>query len=350
MKNRVIAITLLFAIYQGCTGNREEVKQETVRPVKVITAETGGDISRSFTGTVVSGQYSNLTFKIPGTITSIRVEEGPRVGRGSVIAELDPRDYELQHAANEAAYHTARSSLERNKRLLTRQAISQQDMEMSEANYVKAKSAWENSKNVLSDTRLVAPFSGFVEVKHVENYQKVQPGEPIVKLVDPTILNVKFSIPERSIDLIASATQIDVRFEVDRERTYRARIREYVSASPDGSGIPVTLEFTDPAFNPQTIKVSPGFSCLVTLRTSGSGFSGKIVPVSALFSSTASERNSVWVYDAASGTVAERNVTLGSLRGSDRIEVLSGIGDGEKVVVAGVHMLYEGQQVTILEN
>ena len=53
------------------------------------------------------------------------------------------------------------------------QAISRQDYEIAEANFVKAKSAYETSESTLSDTKLRAPFDGFVEQKYVENYQKV---------------------------------------------------------------------------------------------------------------------------------------------------------------------------------
>jgi membrane fusion protein, multidrug efflux system len=349
MKDWIVKIIFLTLLISGCSG-KEENRKAVIRPVKVITAESNSLVSKNFSGIVISGQFSNLTFKIPGTIIKFNVEEGSKIRKGTVIAELDPRDYELQRSADEAAYLTSKSNLERNRRLLTRQAISKQDMEVSEANFVKSKAAYENSMNMLADSRLIAPFNGFIELRYVENYQKVQPGEPVVKLVDPTILNVKFTIPERNVNLISMVEEITVRFEVDRQNVYKARIKEYVSASPDGSGIPVTLVIDDPSFEPQALNISPGFSCLINIRVNNTTETGIILPLSAVFQKNQPAQKAVWIYDASSGTVSSRNVTLGNLSGRDQILVTSGIKEGEKVVVAGVHMITNGQQVSLLEN
>lgn len=83
--------------------------------------------------------------------------------KGQLIAAIDPRDISLQYAADKAAYETAAAQVERNKRLLGRQAISVQEYEISVANYQKAKSTYELSGNNMRDTRLTAPFEGSIE-------------------------------------------------------------------------------------------------------------------------------------------------------------------------------------------
>ena len=110
-------------------------------------------------------EYVRLAFRVSGQVVSLPVVEGQRVKKGQQIAAIDPRDISLQYAADKAAYETAAAQVERNKRLLDRQAISVQEYEISVANYQKAKSAYELSGNNMRDTRLTAPFDGSIEKK-----------------------------------------------------------------------------------------------------------------------------------------------------------------------------------------
>lgn len=175
-------------------------------------------------------------------------------------------DYKLQYEANKAAYLTAKSQLERNKRLLSMQAISKQEYEIAEANYIKGKSAYETSANTLEDTKLRAPFDGFVEKKFVENYQKVSPGESIIKLVNPNKLAVSFTLPETSVDLTRTPMTVTVEFDTYKGIWFKARVKEFIDASPDGTGIPVKLSIDDPRFSRDEHNIYPGFSCKVNLK------------------------------------------------------------------------------------
>ena len=85
-------------------------------------------------------EYVKLAFRVNGQIIQLPVIEGQKVKKGQLIAAIDPRDIALQYAATKSAYETASAQVERNKRLLSRQAISVQEYEISLANFQKAKS------------------------------------------------------------------------------------------------------------------------------------------------------------------------------------------------------------------
>ncbi len=112
-----------------------------VRPVKTATVSSQSVILKDFSGMVEAVEYVKLAFRVSGQIIDLPVVEGQRVRKGQLIAAIDPRDISLQYAADKAAYETAAAQVERNKRLLGRQAISLQEYEISVANYQKAKSA-----------------------------------------------------------------------------------------------------------------------------------------------------------------------------------------------------------------
>ena len=95
-----------------------------------------------------------------GQIIQLPVIEGQKVKKGQLIAAIDPRDIALQYAATKSAYETASAQVERNKRLLSRQAISVQEYEISLANFQKAKSEYELSANNMRDTKFYRKTTG----------------------------------------------------------------------------------------------------------------------------------------------------------------------------------------------
>lgn len=338
-------------ILVGCKNEPKE-KAAITRPVKVSTVSTLVSSSKSFSGIITAEQFSNLTFKVSGTIMDMKVDEGQNLKKDQVIAVLDPRDINLQLEASRAAYQTAKSKFERNERLLEKQAISQQEYEMARVEYTNAKAKFENAQNILNDSKLTAPFNGFIEKRYVENYQKVQAGEPIVKLVNLDVFNIRFTIPESSVTLLHSMTSMHVEFETIKGMRFNAKVKEYIDASPDGSGIPVTVIIDDDSFAAYKSMVSTGFSCTVTITTPGPAGNQRVIaiPVSAVFSDATTGSQSVWMYNSNEKSVSRKKVELGQLLSSDLVEIKSGLNGGEVIVTAGVNNIYEGQKVNILEQ
>ncbi len=349
MKSNLIKLLAITLLATAC-GQKTDVAKEIVRPVKLETVQAYGTFSKDYTGIVNAEQFSSLTFKVAGPLVAMNVEEGQKLKKGEIIAAIDTRDYELQLDANKAAYLTAKSQMERLERLRAIEAVSQQDYEIAQANYTKARSAYNNALNNLADTKLTAPFNGFVEKKFVENYQKVQPGEPIVKLVDPSRLSIKFTLPESEMNMMSTMERIEVSFDNEKTIAYNAKIKEIVDASPDGSGIPVTALIDDPRFDAGSKKVAPGFSCIVKIHHRSESGKLFVVPITAVFKDLKTGQQSVWIYDETMKTVKQRNVEPGKLIDMDKITILSGLSEGERIVIAGVFNLYEGQKVNILEQ
>lgn len=110
-----------------------------------------------------------------------------------MLAELDPRDIELQVAATRSAFEETRSQQQRMQRLLEHEAVSRQEAEAAATRYAQARSTYENTLDLLKDTRLKAPFAGVVERKYVDNFERVQAGQPILRLVNPVTSTVQFT-------------------------------------------------------------------------------------------------------------------------------------------------------------
>ena len=348
--NKNYVIVLAASLLLTACGQKKEDKGTFVRPVKTATVESRSEIKKDFSGIVEAVEYVKLAFRVSGQIINLPVIEGEKVKKGQLIAAIDPRDIALQYAADKAAYETAAAQVERNKRLLGRQAISLQEYEISLSNYQKAKSAFELSTNNMRDTKLTAPFDGSIETRLVENYQRVNSGEGIVQLVNTNKLRIKFTIPDAYLYLLRSTDQrFRVEFDTYKGKTFNAKLEEYLDISTAGTGIPVTITIEDPAFNRSLYDVKPGFTCKIKLASDVAPFlEEKLVniPLSAIFGESENQKTYVWV--VKDNKVSKREVTVYSPTGEANALISAGIQPGETIVIAGVHQLVDGQTVKVI--
>ena len=194
--------------------------------------------------------------------------------------------------------------------------------------------------------RIKAPFPGVIEATYVDNYQRVQAGEAILRLVDPHTTTVKFTMPEQGLRALAdTATRFEVAFDNYRGVRFAARLKDYARTSSDASGFPVTLKLA--GVDTVRYDISPGMSCTVTMFSADPVPDAVSLPLSAIYAPTGGGTY-VWVVDA-DDRVERREVTLGELFGSDRVIIDSGVGPGDRVVTAGVYRLQPGEQVRILK-
>ncbi len=333
----------IFLLLGSCGSPRPDAA--AVRPVKVVVAAGAEFLDKNFAGLATPDDAVNLAFKLSGQILDIPVSQGENVKKGALLAELDPRDVRLKVDADKSAYAEAESQLARMKRLLDHEAVSRQEYEAAQTRYAQARSAYENSKDLLADTKLRAPFDAVVEDKYADVYQRVQSGEPILRIVGPTTTTVKFTLPEQGLYLLSlPTTRFAVEFDNYRGVRFDARLKEYAKTSSDASGFPVSL--TLEGTSASRYRISPGMSCLVTMRSADPVAGAVSVPVSAIY---APASGGEYVWTVAGDSVVRRAVRLGELFGTDRVVVDSGLVAGERVVSAGVYRLQDGERVRILK-
>lgn len=319
----------------------------SVRPVKVATVQAINYLDRDFAGMATADDAVNMAFKIAGQVAAVDVSKGEFVSRDQTLARLDPRDVELQVASDRAQYDRARSQFDRVSRLMEHEAVSRQEYESAETALVQARSTFENSSDLLSETVLRAPFAGVIERTYVDAYQRVSSGQTILRLVNPVSTTVEFTMPERSMSILSdSLTRFSVRFDNYPDVDFSARLDTYAKTASDASGFPVSLKLDRAAILPYNI--SPGMTCQITIRAADKKTADVAVPLTAIYA-PAQGGEYVWVV-MADDRVEQRLVTLGEIFGRDRVVVLSGLKAGERVVVAGVYRLTDGERVKILNR
>lgn len=328
----------------GC-GGRDAVVEEPLRPVKCVTVSAYTRQSRDFAALTTADDAVNLAFKISGRVVDIPVAKGMAVKRGDLLAALDTRDVKLQVDAALAAYTEAQSRLNRAQRLLAHDAISQQEVESLENSVAQTRSAYENSLSLMDDTRITAPFDGVVERTYVDAFQRVASGETVVRMVNPISTTVGFTAPENVVtELAKPTTKFTVEFDAYPGVKFAAVIKSFARTSSDALGFPVSLRLTD--VDRKKYDISPGMTCIATVITPERDFRAVVVPLTAIYA-PASGGTFVWVVE--SDVVRLRRVVLGDPVASDSVVVPKGLVAGERVVVAGVYQLHDGERVRIIE-
>ena len=344
----IFSLFLTSVLYAGCGSCGGGAPEHGyVRPVKVATVHAVGYVDKDFAGMATADDATNLAFKIAGQVSSVDVAKGDYVARGALLAQLDPRDVQLKVDADRSLYEKASSQLSRMRRLLDHEAVSRQEYESAQTSYVQAKSAYENSKDLLVDTKLRAPFDGVVERTYVDTYERVQAGQTVVRLVNPVSSTVEFTMPERGMPFLSdTTTRFFVTFDSYPGRRFAARLDSYAKTSSDASGFPVSLRID--SADAERFGISPGMTCSVMMRTSENAASVVGVPLTAVYA-PAEGGTYVWCI-TDDGRVERREVVTGGLFGRDMVMVESGLKAGEKVVTAGVYRLRDGEEVKILNQ
>ena len=325
MKFRYLVFISILSFCLACQGKKKATLSELPRPVRVIKVEALGTFDHQYTGTVTARNFSILAFRLPGTLTEVNVNTGQKIKKGTVIARIDPYDYQRQYQTALANYKTTESIYERNQRLYAANAVAKQNLEIAQTDYIQATSALNMARRTLDYTVLTAPFDGFIEQRFVENHEEILTGQ--------------------SIQLLDIPKKIYVEFDSQKGKLFTTEVKEYIYSS-NGSGIPVTLLITDKQFAPYRQNVFPGFSCKVIVEVDNMISDKFVLPASAL--QEAHHQEYVWIVDPASHTAHRQQVRIKKY--NDHILVEAGLNPDDLIIIAGIASIQEGQKVRPIKN
>ena len=345
------------AALAGC--QREEVEREpVVRPVRIMTiGDAGAGQTLVFSGSIRAGDTAELGFEVQGRIIELPVTEGQQVSQGDLIARLDPADFQSQVDQAEANYRQAQSTFERYKEIVERGAVSRQELDLRQRNYEVAQAELATARKALSDTRLVAPFSGEIGRRLVDNFVNVRAKEGVVILQDLTTLEVVVTIPEQDWARARPGLTREERTELISPmvsltmipgREFPARLKEIATVADP---ITRTFEVIAEMDNPDDVSILPGMTANVRVTVPGGSpvttdAAVYSIPANAVLAD-ADGNPTVWKVDPSTMTVSSAMIQLGDVSGN-QVRVMAGLNPGDRIATSGVHKLREGMQVTEL--
>lgn len=341
MKHKlVIAMTAATLFLVGC-GQRQHTEQVTLVRIDTVKTANTCDILE-FPARVQAAGEVHLAFKIPGTLQRIYVDDGAFVRQGELVAEMDPRDYELQLQAVEAEYLSIKAEAERVMALYDQNVATADAYDKARYGLQQITAKYENARNQLADTKLYAPFDGYVKRRRFDPPTVVAAGMPVITFLSGKNPEVELFIP--------ASTYIR-----RREIASFAAVFDFLQ----GQKIPLRLLHVDPSANANQlyavrlalpvnteIAATPGMNATVEVAMRQETEASVEIPASALFSN-GDKTSYVWIY-RQDGTIARRRVEVVRLHTDGTATIADGLNEGERIVVAGVHKLTEGQRVAPL--
>ncbi|MGH8616380.1 MAG: efflux RND transporter periplasmic adaptor subunit [Burkholderiales bacterium] len=343
------------ALLAAC-GPAAEPPAPEVRPVRVVTIETrvGGETA-SLTGTVQSQTDVNLSFRVDGRMVTRSVNVGDTVRAGQLVATLNPENEQnsvtsarAQLSAAQGQLTEARNNLERNKRLLAQNFISQAAFDQitqvertARAQVDSAQAQLNIAQNRLGYTRLSADVGGVVTAVGAEPGEVVQGGRMIVQLATESGRDAVFDVPAQIKDSVPANADVTVTLSMNAAASAMGRVREVSPrADPVTGTFRVRVGLTKP---PAAMRLGSTVTGRVKLETA----SGVSIPASALVRSD--RQTAVWVVDPKAMTVSSRAISVGESTAST-VAVASGLNPGDIVVTAGAQALRPGQKVRFPES
>ena len=180
-----------------CACSRTPQEQTSFPSVKVVHAEVmEAPSSRCYTFISQPYRLSELSFRVGGPVHAFDVQQGQFFWKGQLIAAIDERDFVIQKQRTEALYRQAEVDYARISSLYAKDNISGMNYEQAKANYERTKADYEAAVNAWEDSRLYAPFDGYVQQAHIERYQDVKPSVPVVTFIDLSRIKVEAYVPE----------------------------------------------------------------------------------------------------------------------------------------------------------
>lgn len=349
--SRLIFSCVLLCCLTACSNEEAKPAADAERPVKLHTvSDDSGGAVRQFPAIVEPTEQARLTFRVSGKLVQLVARPGQMVKKGDLLARLDDTDFNLRLDQAKARYELALTQFTRAEQLIAQKLVSQAAFDEAKAQLQVAKADLSTAQTSLSYTRLEAPFAGTISRLLVENHENVAAQQGIMELQVRDQVDVVIQVPEDVISNVRKDFdyQPEVVFDSHPQYRYRARIREWdTRADPATNSFKVVFSMP----TPQEFNVLAGMTANVIAEVSkinASYTDALFIPASALFmpadTAIAAQQSFVWVYDADTGSVSQRLISVKSLT-SAGAAVSEGLAVGEQVVVAGVQQLVEGQKV-----
>ena len=324
----------------------KEVKQGNARIIKTETAAVYGEVkTTSFPGKVKAASEINLSFRIGGPITKINVTEGEFVRKGQVVAEMDSRDYTIQLSATKAEYTQIKAEAERIIQLHGKQSVSDNDYDKAVTGLQQITAKYDAAKNALTDTKLIAPFDGFIQKRYYDRAEVISEGMSVFSMISDGLPEVEINIPAGEFIKRDRFDAYEGQFDVFPGQVFPL---ELISISEKANANQLyTMRFRLKK-NSASRMPSPGMSAMITIKYKPEQNQNIAVPATAI--RDAENGTMVWVYDETTQTVKERNVTVAQILNDGKVIISHGLNAGETVVTAGIHSLTEGEKVNLLSD
>lgn len=340
-----LATTIAVASLTACKKGASDApaKAPPPPPIKVTTEVAGAEETPdviTLTGTAVADERSEVTADTQGKVLAVMVERGQKVKMGDPLLRLDTRSAALgareaqaNLSAAKAQRQLAEEECKRAQALYEKGAItkSQYEREQTSCTAALQQVAAAEARTALiikgvADGIVRAPFTGEVSAKNVSNGEWVNPGKPLLTLIDVDPLRVELSVPETLVSKVAVGKDVTLASVAYPDQLFSAKITR-IGGEITAQARSLTVEAAVAPVAEGQPKLVPGM--FVEARVEVSKTKRPVVSEKAVV-----RRGKSWrVFVAkADGKIEERVIQRGADPRKGFVAIAAGIKEGEKLV------------------
>jgi membrane fusion protein (multidrug efflux system) len=369
-----LGLAALIATLTGCGGggpNAEATAQAAI-PVEVAPASHQA-VTANYSGTATLEAVGDaqVVAKTSGIILKLTVEEGMRVEKGQLLAQLDDDAVRNKLAQAEATLKKAEAAFDKSEKGIAKNLIPRADFDRDKFDLETQHAVVEGAKIDLSYTRILAPISGVIAKRSVKVGNLVTVNQALFQIVDMDPLQAVLNVPERDLGTLKPGQHVHLRVDALPDGDFNGTVARIAPVVDATSGtFRATCEFRD-----ATKTLKPGMFGRIDV-VYDQRHDALVVPRSALVEEDG--ESAVFVIEPAPAKkaddkdkdakpkakageavaaekkpevplfVAKRRVVKTGYSESDRIEVRDGLKDGERVITIGRNAVRDGTEVTVI--
>ena len=340
---KISIIALAALVLAGCGQKKDsqsqaqqaamaaQPKAQTVKVQPAAKQEVKQD--GTYSATVQAFAVNNIAPQSGGRIQKINVEVGDYVGKGQVLAEMD----RVQLDQAKLRLSNAETELGRLKQLYEQGGLAQSDYEAAELNFKVSKSTYDN---LVENTILRSPITGVVTARYYDRGDMYGMASPIFTVQQITPVKILVGISEGDYTKVSKGDKVTLSVDALPGKSFSGTIKR-IYPTIDPMTHTVNVEVQVPNTDRQ---LRPGMYAKVNV-TFGHNRS-IVVPDAAVVRLQGSGQRNVFVVE--DGIAVQKEVSLGR-HFDGQYEILSGLEEGEQVVVKGGSALRNGAQVEVIE-
>ncbi|HEX6324890.1 MAG TPA: efflux RND transporter periplasmic adaptor subunit [Vicinamibacterales bacterium] len=316
-------------------------------------------------GNLVGSATVQVVPKVGGRLASVRVRIGDTVGEGQVIATIEDQEIRQQVRQAEAAFEVseatirqrqadlkfAQTNLDRARSLFERQLLPRQSLDDADARYQAANAQLDlaraqNSQSAarlqelrltLGNTIVRSPVTGFVGQRFLDVGGFASTNQPVFSVVDIRLVRLVANLVERDVKRVQAGTPAAVEVDAFPGETFSGRVGRIAPVfDPQTRTAQMEIEVPNP-----TGRLKPGMYARVSLRV-GDKPDALTVPRNAIVEQPGAR--GVFVVDGQ--TARFRTVETG-MESPERVEIVAGVREGERVVTTGAGALQDGDRLVL---
>ena len=319
--------------------NEEETaivsKKNAAVAVRVDTVKTDvPNLDYVANGTFMPAQELKFSAENSGRVIKVLVDEGSTVKIGQTLAVIkgDQLSIELQNA--DAAYQNAVTNSSRYENAFKTGGVTKQQLDQAKLDLVNAKARRDQARISFGDATIKSTINGIVNKRSIEPGSVVSPGTELFELVNVSTLKLRVNVNEQQVATLKPGSMIQVKASVFPEKEYKGKVTFIAPKADSSLNFPIEIEVTG---NPNNEIKAGMYGSAVFSTATAQQAPIKTISRTAFIGGVGNNQ----VFVVKDGVAKLSKVVSGRILGEE-VEILSGLNEGDIVVISGQINLEEG--------